>query len=222
MNNIFKIHINKLRYFGIEFEQAIIRLFACVIFTIYSSLCYHYGAIDISVVYVFFATIPCSILFAIWSFNDKKINPLRLNLAIFTGVGATTFALALSGETGAPFLVIYFWIILGNGLRFGNKYLIINAIASIVCFSIVIEVNPYWSNQLYASFAILFSMIILPIYINMLLKRLQIAVNEAKDANKAKTMFLANMSHEIRTPLNGVIGMSDMLSTTHLNKEQND
>jgi signal transduction histidine kinase/DNA-binding response OmpR family regulator len=37
------------------------------------------------------------------------------------------------------------------------------------------------------------------------------AVEEAKEANAAKSRFLANMSHELRTPLNAIIGYSEML-----------
>ncbi|KAK4122657.1 hypothetical protein N657DRAFT_620631 [Parathielavia appendiculata] len=45
-------------------------------------------------------------------------------------------------------------------------------------------------------------------------------VKLAEDATKAKSIFLANVSHELRTPLNGVIGNSELLRDSNLNKEQ--
>ena len=40
--------------------------------------------------------------------------------------------------------------------------------------------------------------------------RLKAALNEAKQANVAKTAFLSRMSHEIRTPMNAIIGLDNI------------
>ena len=49
---------------------------------------------------------------------------------------------------------------------------------------------------------------------------LEEALDRAETASRARTSFLANMSHEMRTPLNGVISMTDLLTETKLDHDQ--
>ncbi|HEX9060073.1 MAG TPA: CHASE4 domain-containing protein [Clostridia bacterium] len=55
-------------------------------------------------------------------------------------------------------------------------------------------------------------------------KEIEAQLNNAKEAaeaaNKAKGQFLANVSHEIRTPLNAIIGMTEFILNSGLDREQ--
>jgi two-component system sensor histidine kinase RpfC len=116
--------------------------------------------------------------------------------------------------------VLYPWVILGNGFRYGTRYLFVSQVIAIAGFLVAIFWGDFWQEHRAFGVSLLLMLILLPIYAAFLIEKLHAAIDMAKQANEAKSRFLANMSHELRTPLNGVIGVGDLLRETRLNYEQ--
>ena len=89
-------------------------------------------------------------------------------------------------------------------------------------FALVVTLNGEWRTIPVLSGALVASLIILPAYFAVLLRKLTNAIARAEEASRAKSHFLAAMSHELRTPLNAIIGMNELLGTTRLDLEQRD
>ncbi|MCP4335580.1 MAG: response regulator [Gammaproteobacteria bacterium] len=208
-----------------EPEQTIIRLAIASILVIY--FCLPWGDnerfTDIlhstsNLIILAASSIALLILSAI--IRNPRPSPIRRVCGIVLDMVSLSIVMYWTAGDHVPLFVFYLWVTLGNGFRFGLKYLYISFAAGITGFGSVLLWSEYWQSHQSFGFSLLIILVALPLYAAVLIKKLHSAIDLAKHANEAKSRFLANMSHELRTPLNGVTGIGELLKETELSKEQ--
>jgi two-component system sensor histidine kinase RpfC len=200
-----------------ERGQALVRVVVSAVITLY--LVYSHWPIDLAqgapawfVVAFAFVAFSVGLL---WHILHTKRSPLsRRYVANIADIGAISFGIAATGETGVLLFVVYLWITLGNGFRYGNSALAVSAALSVVGFGVVALTTEPWQSHTALSTGVFLALIVLPIYAAHLIRQLNQALAKAEEANAAKGRFLARMSHELRTPLNGILGSSDLLEAS--------
>lgn len=174
-------------------------------------------AIGLTLLYLGYAL---SVHFAIARSPD--FSSLRHGLSMPLDVAATTLCMYLAEGIGAMLFVVYLWLIVGNGLRYGLRSLFLCMGYSLAGFGLLLVTSDYWRQHQTLGFGLLIGLAILPLFAAVLVRRLNVALQRAEEANQAKSRFVANISHELRTPLNGVVGLSHLLMETPLQPMQKD
>jgi two-component system sensor histidine kinase RpfC len=204
-----------------EHEQGILRLIISSLVFLYllpDALTKH----DILPLYVMGIHLVLALVIFLRIAYSTIVSPARRVFAQLADVAAISWYMAVFGESAAPLFLLYIWVTLGSGFRFGPRYLVSELAMSVIGFGIALYVNDFWREHTALGIGLLVGMFAVSMYVLSLVRRMFDALARAEAANLAKRRFISRVSHELRTPLNAIIGMADLLRDTTLNREQAD
>ena len=167
-----------------------------------------------SLIFFSFSLIVLSSIYFIPESTSRRYSGLIFDIT------STTVSAYLTGGINSVYILVYLWIYIGYGSRYGRPFLIASVILTVIGYNLLLFTEDAWNLLTLDAIAFLSLIIALPIYLYTLQKKLQIAVLDANQANKAKSEFLSNMTHQIRTPIGGIVGMIDLLNKTVLDRQQ--
>jgi len=201
---------------NLEFEQSVMRLVlvsAAVAygFSVYLAGAFAAGALD-RILALGSGYLVAAGAGAWWVYRRPDTGGWRHSLYMFLDVLVTSIALHYFGSYGLPYFVLYLWLTVGNGFRYGHRELILCAGLSLAGFVTVCLTTPFWIEEYLLSITCIMLLSVIPIYVAVMLRRLQDAKDKAETASREKSRFIANISHEIRTPLNAIVGFSSMMN----------
>ncbi|WP_294964725.1 GGDEF domain-containing protein [Sulfurimonas sp.] len=178
MIHLKKIIKNHLKSTNEEISQAIARVIITLAITVSMIV---FNLIQTQYIYLMSVYFIFSIVHLKITFKYPAFRKWRIIFTIWADITFTTLMLYSLNEIGTFFFPLYFWYIMGNGMRFGKAYLIVASLYSFFSFFILINTSLYWSSNPSFAYAILSSLFILPLFFYVLVSRLHDAQKQLKD-----------------------------------------
>jgi signal transduction histidine kinase/CheY-like chemotaxis protein len=132
----------------------------------------------------------------------------------------TCFGLVVGGEAALPLYAVIIWVNLGNGMRYGSRYLAIATVLALLALLCVYRLTPVWQAQPFMVLMLMLTSTVIPFYAHLLLERTRKASEEAVAANLEKSRFLAQASHDLRQPIHSIGLFTACLRESRLGDEE--
>jgi len=214
-----RLGISEAKARDLDAEQAYLRVVIAGIVVAYAASVHVVGtpSVGLNLALAAAASALAAGIWMLWWFRHHKHRPRPMRyFGIAADLVPLTIGLSGSGEAGVPLIGVYLWVTIGNGFRFGARYLLVAYWISLACFALLLLFVPYW--QAHQAIGIGFGVVlaVVPLYVLVLLSRLTAQKDAAEQLSNAKSRFVANVSHELRSPLTGVYGVYELLKQRRL------
>ncbi|MGY1888415.1 ATP-binding response regulator [Pseudomonas sp. SDT291_1_S447] len=146
--------------------------------------------------------------------------PARRIFAMIHDYTGTCFGLVVGGEAALPLYAVIIWVNLGNGMRYGSRYLAIATALALLSLLCVYRLTPAWQAQPFMVLMLMITSTVIPFYAHLLLERTRKASEEAVAANLEKSRFLAQASHDLRQPIHSIGLFTACLRESRLGDEE--
>jgi two-component system, sensor histidine kinase RpfC len=205
-----------------EFQSALVRLGIWFLSILYIGLgaWTAYYDVNISLFYLLFGGYLLFFIVTLYSVYQQPVMQVRPYVTLLVDISAVSLAIFLTSEAISPFYLLYIWIFVSYGTRYGKIVLMAASVLSVVAYNLVLLSLHEWGVHTFEAAFFLLLLVMLPLYQYSLLRKLHKARQEAERANRARGDFLATMTHELRTPLIGILGMARLMQETPLDAEQ--
>ncbi|WP_300363594.1 GGDEF domain-containing protein [Hydrogenimonas sp.] len=164
-------------YYRDELDQAYTRLAYILIIAmmlLYLNI-YIYGGrpmLKLDAYYLFFAVASLQHLLFIKKYPEKGVN-VRKMVVLFLDITVVTALIFFLEKYGFLFSILYLWIILGYGIRFGIRYLYLSGGISLAAILLLYLASPYWHAHVDLVLYMALTVLILPLFTIKLLHRIE-------------------------------------------------
>ncbi len=205
-----------------EHGQAFIRIVIANIVLLYLYYANFSGKLTADQHHMLFV-IFCAVLVAVSVFTliviRPQISPSRRYLGMIIDFGTLSYFMYVMQDKGILFFAIYLWVTIGNGLRYGVRYLYTAMVISIVSFLVVLCSSVYWREQWGFSVGLLIGLVALPLYFSNLLKQLN---DQHSQLKKLYEQMAQHATHDSLTRLPNRKHFHDHLAETITSAERDE
>lgn len=128
---------------------------------------------------------------------------------LFADISAISVYSAVSEHASIVLMPVYVSAIVGYGMRFGRRHLLIALALSLIEFTASAAINPYLFNDIPLVFTYVIAMVCLPMYTLSLLQKYSTVLGAYIDATNERDLFIDILSHEFRAPLHSIISLAE-------------